>query len=78
MHRIFTAVLGLLAGSSTIANAQALEAPAPQTADQRLTSAEGEIQGLWRAYFTVVRDDLPGTKGSLDCSTRRSCARKGT
>jgi hypothetical protein len=46
-------------------------AGAPRTADQRLTEAESEIQALWQSYFVVVRDDLPNTKGSLDCGTAR-------
>lgn len=44
---------------------------APGTADQRLTEAESEIQALWQSYFVVVRDDLPNTKGSLDCGNAR-------
>jgi hypothetical protein len=44
---------------------------APRTAEQRLTEAESEIQALWQSYFVVVRDDLPNTKGSLDCSNAR-------
>jgi hypothetical protein len=70
MHRVFTLVLAALVGSSTPALAQQ-SGMAPQTTDQRLTSAEGEIQSLWRSYFAVVRDDLPNTKGSVDCSTGR-------
>ena len=70
MHRVLTLVLIGLAGSSTLATAQPSNA-GHETTDQRLTSAEGEIQALWRSYFAVVRDDLPNTKGSVDCSTGR-------
>ena len=44
---------------------------APRTSDQRLIEAENEIQALWQSYFAVVRDDLPNTKGSLDCGSAR-------
>jgi hypothetical protein len=53
-------------------NISGQEAPgAPRNSEQRLTDAETEIQALWRSYFVVVRDDLPNTKGSLDCSGAR-------
>jgi hypothetical protein len=44
---------------------------APPSPEQRLTGAENEIKALWESYFTVVRDDLPNTKGSVDCGTGR-------
>jgi hypothetical protein len=53
--------------SHTAQQAQA----APRSSDQRLTDAESEIQALWQSYFVVVRDDLPNTKGSLDCGGAR-------
>jgi len=43
----------------------------PRTGEQRLTDAETEIQALWHSYYVVVRDDLPNTKGSLDCGGGR-------
>ena len=53
-------------------SAAAQEPPnAPRTSEQRLTDAENEIQALWQSYFVVVRDDLPNTKGSLDCGGSR-------
>lgn len=63
-------VATLLAGSPSILAAQET-ATAPKPADQRLTAAETEIQALWQSYYVVVRDDLPNTKGSLDCGGTR-------
>jgi hypothetical protein len=60
----------LLAVSPGFAAAQGYKAPS-KPADERLTDAESEIQALWHSYFAVVRDDLPNTKGSVDCSTGR-------
>jgi hypothetical protein len=70
MTRFLALGLALLAVPDGGAAAQ--QAPAaPATTDQRLTEAESEIQALWQSYFNVVRDDLPNTKGSLDCGTSR-------
>jgi len=70
MHRHLPLFLAGLVGAVSPAAAQ--QSPvAPETTEQRLTSAESEIQSLWRSYFAVVRDDLPSTKGSVDCSTGR-------
>jgi hypothetical protein len=70
MTRLLTLGIALLAGSPSMLAAQ--EAPsAPKPAEQRLTDAETEIQALWHSYYVVVRDDLPNSKGSLDCGGAR-------
>lgn len=63
-------IVALLAGSPAAAAAQQPQGSSG-SAEQRLNDAESEIQALWQSYFAVVRDDLPNTKGSVDCSTGR-------
>jgi len=70
MTRFLALGLAVLAGLPRGAAAQ--QPPgAAATTEQRLTGAESEIQSLWQSYFTVVRDDLPNTKGSLACGSGR-------
>ena len=70
MNRLLTLGLAVLAGFPAGAAAQQPQRAAA-TNEQRLAGAESEIQALWQSYFTVLRDDLPNTKGSIDCATGR-------
>lgn len=70
MTRLLLLCLAALAGTPASITAQDA-AGAPRTTDQRLVEAESEIQALWQSYFVVVRDDLPNTKGSLECGSAR-------
>jgi hypothetical protein len=67
MHGFLRVCLALSFGSPSVFAAQSHSAP--PTTEQRLTEAEDEIQALWQSYFVVVRDDLPNTKASVDCSS---------
>ncbi len=66
MKQLFVLCLAVLAWTPAVSNAQERQG-APRSSDQRLTDAETEIQALWQSYYVVVRDDLPNTKGALDC-----------
>jgi hypothetical protein len=71
MTRLLLLGIAALLSSSAVASSAQEAEPAPKPAEQRLRDAESEIQSLWNSYFAVVRDDLPNTKGSVDCSTGR-------
>jgi hypothetical protein len=66
MRRVASLVLVLLGGLGVTAAAQDARV---HGADERLGNVEAEIQALWRSYYTIVKDDLPNTKASLDCGT---------
>jgi hypothetical protein len=70
MNRNLLLCLAVLA-SAHISIAAQEPAGAARTTDQRLIEAETEIQALWQSYFVVVKDDLPNTKGSVDCAGAR-------
>lgn len=69
MKRFLLLCLPVLLWTSASA-AQDRQAP-PRNGEQRLTDAESEIQALWQSYYVVVRDELPNTKGSLECGGTR-------
>ena len=71
MTRLLLPGIAALLAASPVASSAQEARPAPNPAEQRLRDAESEIQALWHSYFAVVRDDLPNTKGSVDCSTGR-------
>jgi len=67
MPRLFVPGFALIAATLFISAVHAGQEPS-KAAEQRITEAEKEIQALWRSYYTVVKDDLPDNKASVDCS----------
>src|SRR5512134_1930933 len=69
MRPVAGLVLALWGAVAVTASAQ--DAAGARSTDERLGNAEAEIQALWRSYYTIVKDDLPNTKASLDCGSGR-------